>query len=361
MNPGFWNGRRVLVTGHTGFKGSWLCLWLQRMGAQVSGFALAPETSPNLFEQAHVGSGMDSEIGDIRELPALQQHLDRTRPEVVLHLAAQALVRPSYQFPVETFATNVQGTVHLLEAVRQQASVRSTVIVTSDKCYENREWIWPYRESDPMGGHDPYSCSKGCAELVSASYRRSFFSKTAHQGLATARAGNVIGGGDWSADRLIPDLMQALAEGRSPEIRNPLAVRPWQHVLEPLSGYLLLAEKLFDEPAAFSEGWNFGPDLGATLTVGEIADRILQLWPDAPAWSDQSGDHPHEAQSLTLDSSMARLRLHWHPCLPISEALEWTANWYRAFKEGQDMREASLTQIDQYQTRAQGDRLHAQL
>lgn len=348
----FWSGKRVFLTGHTGFKGSWLCLWLQSLGAEVTGYALEPPTNPSLFEVARVGEGMRSIIADIRDLPTLQQALREAQPEIVIHLAAQPLVRYSYQNPVETYATNVMGAVHLLEAVRHTPSVRAVVNVTSDKCYENREWVWGYREHEPMGGYDPYSSSKGCAELVTAAWRRSFFPPAdyARHGvaLASARAGNVIGGGDWAADRLVPDLIAAFAAGRPAVIRNPPAIRPWQHVLEPLSGYLRLAEKLYYEGAAFAEGWNFGPDEADAQPVVWIANRLVELWGEGACWQPDGGHHPHEAHDLKLDCAKAKARLGWMPRWPLIVALRRIVAWQRALQAGEDMRAWSLAELADY-------------
>lgn len=353
MNPAFWNGKRVLLTGHTGFKGSWLSLWLQSLGAQVTGYALAPPTTPSLFVIANVGEGMHSVIDDIRNLAALQSAFAAHRPEIVIHMAAQPLVRESYANPVDTYATNVMGTVHLLEAVRQSPGVKAVVNITTDKCYENREWIWGYRENEPMGGYDPYSNSKGCAELVSAAYRSSFFNPDSYAthgiAIATARAGNVIGGGDWAADRLIPDILAALSAAKPVDIRNPHAIRPWQHVLEPLRGYLSLAEKLYEQGPRFAEGWNFGPNDEDARPVSWIADTLCSLWGQGAAWQRDGGNHPHEASYLKLDISKARSRLHWHPAMGLRQALELIVGWSQASNAGQDMRHVSLTQIKNYQ------------
>jgi CDP-glucose 4,6-dehydratase len=351
MNPGFWAGRRVLVTGHTGFKGSWLSLWLNSMGARVTGYALAPSTDPSLFEIAKVGSRIDSVIGDVRDIDAVRACVRRSDPEVVIHMAAQALVRTSYADPVMTYQTNVMGTVNVLEALRDSDSVRSVVVVTTDKCYENREWIWGYRESDPLGGRDPYSSSKACAELVTAAYRSSFFgdSKPA-VGIASARAGNVIGGGDWSVDRLVPDVTTGFVNGRAVTIRNPTAIRPWQHVLEPLGGYLLLAERLFEDPAAFSEGWNFGPRDEDAKPVSWLACRLAELWGADASWTSPAGGEVHEAHALKLDCSKARNLLGWTPRLDLDEALSWVVEWYRAHAEGMDAGGVALKQIERYGT-----------
>lgn len=349
--PAFWQGRRVLLTGHTGFKGSWLSLWLQSMGAQVHGIALAPQTQPALFEVAKVAEGMEHHVTDIRDFEAVRSLVHAFRPEVVIHMAAQPLVRLSYQRPIETYATNVMGTVHVLEAARQSGSVRAIVNVTTDKCYENREWVWGYREDEPMGGHDPYSSSKGCAELVSAAYRKSFL-KEAGIALATARAGNVIGGGDWAADRLVPDILRALQDDQPVLIRNPHAIRPWQHVLEPLSGYLLLAERLLQHGQSEAEGWNFGPRDEDAQPVQWIVERLCAAWGGDARWTLQAGDHPHEAHFLKLDISKARQRLQWSPRWSLETALERITEWHRAWLSGQDMRAFCLHQISQYRSQA---------
>ncbi len=350
MNADFWNGRRVLITGHTGFKGSWLTLWLARAGAEVTGFALAPPSQPSLFELARLDQLCHSLHGDVRDPSALAQAFASSRPEIVLHLAAQALVRPSYEDPVTTFDTNVMGTVQVLDRVRRATSVRSVVVVTSDKCYDNREWLWPYREDEPMGGHDPYSSSKGCAELVTAAYRRSFLAGADAPAVASARAGNVIGGGDWGRDRLIPDLMRATAAGRSTEIRSPAAIRPWQHVLEPLAGYLRLAERLAgDDGASFAEGWNFGPALHDSRTVGWVLQRLADHWGPGLTWQHQGGEQPHEAHTLRLDASKAHTLLGWRPRLALDDALAWVAEWYRQQTAGDDARQLCAAQIDRYQ------------
>lgn len=344
----FWSNKRVFITGHTGFKGGWLSLWLQALGAQVHGYALEPNTDPNFFTLARVADGMQSNIGDVRDQILLTATLRKCQPEIVFHLAAQPLVRASYGEPVKTYATNVMGTVHLLEAVRQTPSVRAVVNVTTDKCYENREWAWGYRESDTLGGYDPYSNSKGASELVSASYRSSFFCRS-EVALATARAGNVIGGGDWSEDRLVPDLLRAFHAQEAASIRNPFAVRPWQHVLEPLSGYLQLAERLFADGKAFAEAWNFGPLDEDAKSVAWIATELAGLMGGAAKWIAEDGDHPHEAHFLKLDISKARTQLGWTPRLRLAEALRLTAEWVRQHEAGQDMRVASLSQIYNYQ------------
>jgi CDP-glucose 4,6-dehydratase len=355
MNPSFWHGRKVLVTGHTGFKGSWLSLWLEQSGAKVIGFALAPPTEPSLFAAARVSEAMVDIRGDIRDAERVRAALAAHRPEIVLHLAAQPLVRQSYAEPVETFAANVMGTVHLLEAVRHTESVRAVVVVTSDKCYENKEWLWGYREDEPMGGHDPYSASKGCAEIVAAAYRRSYFSKDHCVGLATARAGNVIGGGDWARDRVLPDAVRALARGEAFVARRPAAVRPWQHVLEPLCGYLTLAERLHDEPSQYSEAWNFGPSEEDVVPVADLLDRFIKHWGEGSWRGEPVPSGPHEAQLLRLDSAKAHHRLGWRVALNLDETVAFTADWYRAACRGSaaiDLRELTCRQIEQYETKS---------
>ncbi|MBB6427282.1 CDP-glucose 4,6-dehydratase [Sphingopyxis sp. JAI128] len=342
-----WAGRRVLVTGHTGFKGSWLSLWLHHMGAQVTGFALSPPTQPSLFEAARVHELVDHVEGDVRDAAALRRTVEACAPEVIFHLAAQPLVRLSYREPVETYATNVMGTVHLLDAARHVAGIKAIVCVTSDKCYENREWVWPYRESDPMGGHDPYSNSKGCAELVVSAWRSSFFD-TPGPLLASARAGNVIGGGDWADDRLVPDLIRAMLSRTAPLIRSPGSVRPWQHVLEALHGYLMLAERLLAGERQFASGWNFGPSDEDARPVSWIVERLQVAWGDEPEAIPDTGPRPHEAGLLRLDSSKARAALGWHPMLKLEEALGWIADWHKAVSAGSDARAFTLQQIADY-------------
>lgn len=347
LNAGFWGGKRVLLTGHTGFKGSWLALWLQSMGANVRGIALEPSTEPSLFEVARVGAAMDHRIADIRDFAAIRSLVNEFQPEIVFHLAAQPLVRLSYQQPIETYATNVMGTVHVLEASRAAGSVRTIVNVTTDKCYENRERPCGYREDEPMGGHDPYSSSKACAELVSSAYRRSYL-VAGGIALATARAGNVIGGGDWAAERLVPDILRALENGEPVKIRNPHAIRPWQHVLEPLSGYLLLAERLHACGQADAEAWNFGPRDEDARPVQWVVEHLCAAWGDAAEWTLQGGEHPHEAGFLKLDISKARQRLQWAPRWTLDVALTRTAEWHRAWLDRQDMRSVCLNQISAY-------------
>lgn len=350
----FWRDKTVFMTGHTGFKGAWLSLWLTRLGAKVTGFALDPPTTPSLYELARIEDCVTSVHGDVRDLSAVTAAVDQCRPGIVIHMAAQSLVRPSYADPVQTYATNVLGTVNVLEAARRTQSVRAAVIVTSDKCYENSGGRRAFVETDPMGGHDPYSSSKGCAELVTAAYRRSYFTAggTAHPaGVASARAGNVIGGGDWARDRLMPDLITAFVKRRPAQLRNPQAIRPWQHVLEPLSGYLCLAQRLWDEGGAFSGGWNFGPEPTDIRPVAWVADRVAALWGDGAQWAPAPGNHPHEAPTLTLDCTKAKDRLHWAPRLSLAEALEWTVAWYRAYGEKRPLRQLTERQIDQYAER----------
>lgn len=347
----FWSGRRVLVTGHTGFKGAWLSLWLSSLGAEVHGLALAPPTEPSLYQVAGIGKLLASDMRtDIRGLNDVLSAFESIKPEVVFHLAAQSLVNYSYEYPIETFAVNVLGTAHVLEAVRHSPSVRAVVIVTTDKCYENREWLHPYRETDRLGGHDPYSASKACAELVAATWRNSFFTSNQHHArIATARAGNVIGGGDWAAQRLIPDCVRAYRAGAGVTLRYPQAVRPWQHVLEPLAGYLALAERLTGEDGEnFAQPWNFGPDVEDSRPVGDVARMV----------GDQFGisiDMPktpptrHEAGLLRLDSTLAKERLGWRPRWALPQAVSSTVEWYRHWLAGSNMHEYSISQIDQYQ------------
>lgn len=359
MSRTFWKGRRVFLTGHTGFKGSWLSIWLKQLGAELTGFALPPSTVPNLFEMANVADGMTSMTGDIRDAASLEKALRKAQPEIVIHMAAQAIVRESYADPVATYATNVMGLVHLFEAIRKTPGVKSVVNVTSDKCYENREWVWSYREHDAMGGYDPYSSSKGCAELVTAAYRRSFFHPEKHNehgvAVATARAGNVIGGGDWAADRLIPDIIRGIAGGHVVKIRNPRAVRPWQHVLEPLSGYLLLAEKLHDEGPAFAESWNFGPFDDDASTVQWIVERIAGAWGEDCKWSvESSAEDLHEAHSLKLDCSKARSILGWRPVWSLSETLAKIVEWHKAAAGGANVHQMTIEQITSYQAQRKG-------
>jgi CDP-glucose 4,6-dehydratase len=352
MNAEFWKGRAVFVTGHTGFKGGWLSLWLQELGAKVHGYALAPATHPSFFEVARVARGMEGhQIGNLLDAELLARAVKAARPDIVLHLAAQPLVRYSYEQPIETYATNVLGTVHLLEAVRACDSVRAVVSVTTDKCYDNREWVWGYRENDPLGGCDPYSSSKACAELVTAAYRDSFLA-AADVAVATARAGNVIGGGDWSADRLVPDFLRASDAHQSLQVRYPDATRPWQHVLEPLCGYLVLAQKLVEAPKQVAQAWNFGPSEEGARSVRWMLDYLTQKMPNT-SWQHVAAEHRHEAGFLKLDISKARDVLGWAPQWTLDVALDQTVAWHRRWRSGDDMRRASLDQIDAYRQRVE--------
>jgi CDP-glucose 4,6-dehydratase len=364
VEPDFWRDRRVLLTGHTGFKGAWLALWLQSLGARLTGFSAGVPTQPSLYELARVGQDMESIDGDVRDHAAIASAIASAAPEVVIHMAAQSLVRPSFEDPRRTYETNVMGTVNVLDAVRLHGGgVRAIVNVTSDKCYENREWEWGYREHEPMGGFDPYSSSKGCAELVTDAFRRSFFAAgsrpsaaegsganaAAHPArLASARAGNVIGGGDWGEDRLVPDVMRAALAGEQVRVRNPNSIRPWQHVINPLSGYLLLAQALCESPE-HAQGWNFGPPEEDALPVGRLVERMAELWPAGLRWTLDDGPHPHEARYLKLDSSRARARLGWRPPLGLDAALEATVAWYRELDAGADMRAVTTGQIAAFQ------------
>ena len=362
VDPSFWAGKVVLLTGHTGFKGSWLSLWLQSMGAKVVGYALPPPTDPSLFVTADVADGMTSIEGDICDYAALATAFKQHQPEIVIHMAAQALVRYSYSNPIETYSTNVMGTVHLLEAARQANCVRAIVNVTSDKCYENREWVWGYRENEAMGGYDPYSSSKGCAELVASAYRNSFFNPQEYVkhgvAVASARAGNVIGGGDWAVDRLIPDIIRAIEKGTPVLIRSPYAIRPWQHVLEPLSGYLLLAQRLYRDGIKYAEGWNFGPADTDARPVEWIVQKLCDAWGDGASWKLDVQNGPHEAHYLKLDCSKARNSLGWKPVWSLEHCIARIVAWQKAASRREDMRSLTLSQIVDYQTFNQGGRLN---
>ncbi len=345
----FYCGKKVMITGHTGFKGSWLALWLKHLGADVSGYALHSPTNPSIFDLCHTSKGMTSIYGDIRDFRHLHSTIQEVQPEIIFHMAAQSLVRRSYIEPVETYSTNIMGTVHLLETVRQSSSVKAVIIVSSDKCYENREWVWGYRENDIPGGDDPYSSSKGCCELITAAYQRSYFNPSAYNNhglaLASVRAGNVIGGGDWAEDRLIPDCIRKLSQKQPIIIRSPGAVRPWQHVLEPLSGYLLIGRELYLKGESFSGAWNFGPDYDDAQPVSWIVSSLITLWGNETAWKIDENSHPHEANILKLDCSKAKTVLNWKPNWNLEQALEKTASWYKSYFNQADMLKVTLEQI----------------
>jgi len=357
MLANFYKGKRVLITGHTGFKGSWLCLWLNNLGAEVTGYALAPPTMPSLFDICGIAGTITSIEGDIRDARLLSRAMRDAAPEIVIHMAAQPLVRDSYKIPVETYAINVMGTVNLLEAVRNTPSVRVAINVTTDKVYENKEWLWGYRENEPFGGYDPYSNSKACSELVTAAYRNSYFNQDNYDehgvALATVRAGNVIGGGDWATDRLIPDCITSLFDDRKLVIRSPNAIRPWQYVLEPLYGYLLLAKRLYCDGMKYTGGWNFGPLESDAKSVQWIVEKICRLLPNTPGYSIDKGPHPHEANYLKLDCSKAHQKLNWWPRWPIDTALQKTIQWYQACQAHEDMTEVCLRQIKEYEQTAE--------
>jgi CDP-glucose 4,6-dehydratase len=346
----FWRDKKVLITGHTGFKGSWLSLWLQSLGADVVGYALEPYTDPNLFEIARVAEGMTSLVGDVCDASQVCRVVEQHRPEIVFHMAAQPLVLDGYKDPVGTYAVNVMGTVNVLEAIRKTSGVRAIVCVTSDKCYENRGWIWGYREYESMGGLDPYSSSKGCAELVAGAYRASFFNESDYSShgvaLATARAGNVIGGGDWSKYRLFSDMTVALTERRTMVLRHPEATRPWQHVLDALHGYLVLAEHLYKDGPSYSQAWNFGPE--QSHTVSHVVDQLLAQWGEQTTWERDLARYQHEDNHLTLDSSKARAKLGWKPALDLSTSLKWIVEWLKSFQAGADMRRITREQIAKF-------------
>lgn len=350
MTPDFWKGKRVLITGHTGFKGSWLSILLSQLGALVSGYALAPPTSPSLFDISRVKDDLENDIrADIRDIESLKSALKNMQPEIVFHMAAQSLVRKSYNTPVDTYTTNVIGTVNLLEACRTCPGIKSIVNVTTDKCYENREWAWGYREADRLGGHDPYSSSKACAELVTGAYRESFLASQ-NIFLASVRAGNVIGGGDWSQDRLIPDILTAFSENRPVTIRSPQSIRPWQHVLEPLNGYLTLAEKLHDGDTHLATAWNFGPHEEDMKNVEWIITSLSESWGDNASWTIDTASHPHESATLKLDSSRARNLLNWEPRWNLATGLQKVVEWHQAYLDNKDMRTVTRKQIADYLT-----------
>lgn len=344
-DPAFWRGKRVFLTGHTGFKGAWASLLLRRLGASVYGYALPPDHQSSLFVTARIADDIRQRFADIRDLSTLCAALSEAEPDIVIHMAAQALVRPSYAEPVDTFATNVMGTVHVLEAARHVASVRAILIVTSDKCYENNGGQAAFREEDRLGGNDPYSNSKACAELVTHSYRQSFFAKPGSARIATARAGNVFGGGDWAHDRLVPDAMQAFLDGEALRIRNPNSVRPWQHALDPVLGYLTLVERLANDES-FIGGWNFGPEAASEVPVRTVVDHLIELWGDDAGWIADEGPHPHEAAYLRLDCAKARTQLDWTPRLDLAQGLRLTVDWYKSLQQGRDLRRLSLDQLD---------------
>jgi CDP-glucose 4,6-dehydratase len=355
IDSAFWQGKRVFLTGHTGFKGSWLSLWLVHMGAIVKGFSLAPPTTPSLFEVANIAQIIDSEIGDIRDVNCIATSMAMFKPDIVIHMAAQSLVRLSYDEPLTTYSTNVMGTLHVLEAARQCSSLRAIVNVTTDKCYENREWEWGYREHEAMGGHDPYSNSKGCAELITSAYRNSYFNKPDSPALASARAGNVIGGGDWAKDRLIPDILRAFEKNEPVVIRNPQATRPWQHVLEPLSGYLVLAQALFEHGHQYAQGWNFGPRDEDVEPVAWILDQMVNTWGNGASWQLDTGEHPHEAKYLKLDISKVNTHLHWSPSWRLQHTLDKIIAWQRAWLAHEDMNSYSISEIKQYMAAMHAD------
>ena len=348
VGASFWKGKKVYLTGHTGFKGSWLCLWLQNMGAFVKGYSLDVNTTPALFVQTNLAADMESEIGDIRNLGQLTKSMVSFSPDILIHMAAQPLVRLSYQEPVNTYTTNVIGTVNVMEAARKCPNLKAIVSVTTDKCYENKEWEWGYRENEPMGGHDPYSSSKGCAELVTSAYRRSFFSCDNTASLASARAGNVVGGGDWAEDRLIPDALRAFEKSKPVVIRNPLSTRPWQHVLEPLSGYLVLAQELFINGDSFAESWNFGPKDEDCKTVKWILDEMVKAWGNNVSWTLDKKNNPHEAGFLKLDCSKAASKLKWTPKWNLQFTINSIVDWHKLYINGGDIKKQCLKEINIY-------------
>lgn len=352
MSNEFWKNRRVFITGHTGFKGSWLCLWLHALGAEVTGYALKPPTDPSLFELCAIDRLVKSTLADVRDGHAMTKAMLAARPEIVIHMAAQPLVRDSYKVPVETYGINVMGTVNLFEAVRACTSVKAVVNVTTDKCYENREWVWGYREYESLGGHDPYASSKACSELVTSAYRSSYFNPKDYAAhgvtIASARAGNVIGGGDWATDRLIPDCIRAILKGEVVMIRSPHAIRPWQHVLEPLSGYLVLAQRLYNDGPRYSGAWNFGPDDTDARPVEWLVKRFCSTWGDSASFAVDEGKHPHEAHYLKLDCSKSRTELGWRPRWGLDRTIDSIVAWTQAYRQGQDVKKACMKQIEAY-------------
>ena len=348
VDSNFWRGKKVFITGHNGFKGSWLSLWLQCMGSVVKGYSLAVNTKPSLFEMANIGDEMESELGDIRDLDQLTKSMSNFNPDILIHMAAQSLVRISYKEPVDTYTTNVIGTVNVLEAAGKCKKLKAIVSVTTDKCYENKEWDWGYRENESMGGHDPYSSSKGCAELVTSAYRKSFFNSKNTASIATARAGNVIGGGDWAEDRLIPDILKSFEESKPVVVRNPHSTRPWQHVLEPLSGYLVLAQKLYTNGDEFAEGWNFGPKDQDCKPVSWILDKMIKYWDDNASWVLDKDNNPHEAVFLKLDCSKAANRLKWAPKWDLQLTIKSIVDWHKIYINGGDIKDHCLSEIYNY-------------
>jgi len=350
VNSDFWKNKKVFITGHTGFKGSWMSIWLQSMGANIKGYALKPPSSPSLYQEAQVGTNMISDIGNINDLSSLKKSIKTFNPEILIHMAAQPLVRFSYREPIETYMTNVIGTANVLESARGCKNLKAIISVTTDKCYENKEWEWGYRENEPMGGSDPYSSSKGCAELVTAAYRNSYFNTSDTPFLASGRAGNVIGGGDWAQDRLVPDILRAFEKNIPVIIRNPLSTRPWQHVLEPLSGYLVLAEQLYNQNSDFAEGWNFGPTDNDCKSVGWILDKMVEKWGLGASWELDKNNNPHEAGYLKLDCSKAAMKLGWYPKWHLEQSLDKIINWHQNWLAGKNMQEQCLKEIKAYQS-----------
>jgi CDP-glucose 4,6-dehydratase len=347
LNTNFWKDKKVFITGHSGFKGSWMCLWLESMGADIAGYSLEPSSSPSLFSESDVGRNINNTFADIRDLSTLTNAILSFKPEIVIHMAAQPLVRKSYEDPIETFSTNIMGTVNLLDVIRHMDGVKAVVNVTTDKCYENKEWLWAYRENEPMGGHDPYSSSKACSELVTRAFSKSYYSSST-TALASARAGNVVGGGDWSNDRLIPDILLAFQENRPVVIRNPKSTRPWQHVLEPIHGYLLLAEKLYNDGQQFSTAWNFGPKDEDSKSVEWILDEMVSRWGDGAKWVNDSNDNPHEASYLKLDISKASIGLGWEPKWGLHKTLSHIVSWHKDWLSGIPARELCIDQINEF-------------